>query len=83
MVWGLKGPPHFVLAKSYFFCYLQNHAQIQNRRQTPSGRKVSGRMKEKERHNNAKFGGHYVRSDQKVTINKELVDGSLMEGFIS
>ena len=48
------------LAKTYFFCYLERHAKIQNRRQTPSGRKVSGR-KEKERKNNAKFSGRYVR----------------------
>ena len=36
------------LAKSYFFCYLERHAKIQNRRQTHSRRKVSGR-KEKEK----------------------------------
>ena len=32
-----------------FFFYLERHAKIQNRRQTPSGRKVSGRKKKKER----------------------------------
>ena len=56
MILGVMGgsPP--------IFGYLERHAQIQNRRQTPSGRKVSGR-KEKEkrkRKNNAKFRGHYV-----------------------
>ena len=44
--WGV--PPHFYLAKSYFFCYLERHAKIQNRRQTPSGRKE---RKEKEERN--------------------------------
>ena len=41
MIWGGEGrvPPHF--------CYLERYAKIQNRRQTPSGRNVSGR-KEKE-----------------------------------
>ena len=37
----------FFLAKSYFFCYLERHAKIQNRKQTPSGRKVRGRKKKK------------------------------------
>ena len=45
---------------SYFFCYLERHAKIQNNRKTPSGRKERGRKKEK-RKNIAKFSGHYVR----------------------
>ena len=36
----MGGPPHFFGPKSYFFGYLERHAKIQNRRQTPSGRKV-------------------------------------------
>ena len=35
-------------AKSYSFCFLERHAHIKNRGQTPSGREVSGR-KEKEK----------------------------------
>ena len=41
------GPPPFVLAKFYFLCYLERHAQIKNHRQTPFGRKVSGRKERK------------------------------------
>ena len=60
-IWGVKGGPSpFFCAKSYFFCYLERHAKIQNRRQTPYGRKV--RAWKKERKNNAKFSGHYDRS---------------------
>ena len=48
-----------------FFCDLERHAKIQNRRQTHSGRKISGRKeKEEERKkkkNKAKFSGNYVR----------------------
>ena len=30
-IWGVKGgPPHFLCAKSYFFCYLERHATFQN-----------------------------------------------------
>ena len=48
-IWGVKGgSPPFFWAKSYFSCYLERNAKIQNRRQISSGRKVSGR-KEKER----------------------------------
>ena len=32
-----------------FFCYLERHAKIQNRRQSPSGRKVSGSKEEERR----------------------------------
>ena len=29
-IWGVGGsPPHFLGAKSYFFCYLERHAKIQ------------------------------------------------------
>ena len=50
-IWGVKGgSPHFFLDKSFLFCYLERHETIQNCRQTPYGRKVSGRKKkEKER----------------------------------
>ena len=46
-IFGVKGGPSpiFVVAKYYFLCYLERHAKIQTRRQTPSGRKVSGRKK--------------------------------------
>ena len=52
-------------AKSYIFCFLERHAKIQKLRQTPCGRKVSGRKKKEEerrrrRKNNAMFSGHYV-----------------------
>ena len=65
-------PPTFLSGKSFSFFYLERHAQIQNHRLTPSGRKVRGRKEEerkKEGTNNAKFSGHYVcahalRSDQ-------------------
>ena len=40
-IWGVKG------AKSYYFCDLERHAKIQNRRQTPSVRKVRGRKEKK------------------------------------
>ena len=30
-IWGVKGgPPHFLGAKSYSFCYLERYAKIQN-----------------------------------------------------
>ena len=47
-IWGAKGgfSPHFFGAKSYFFSYSERHAK--NCSKTPSGRKVSGRKKEKE-----------------------------------
>ena len=32
-------------AQSYFFCFLERHAKIEKRRQTPFCRKVSGRKK--------------------------------------
>ena len=41
----------FGIILSYFLCYIERQAKIQNRRQTPSGRKVSGR-KERERKKN-------------------------------
>ena len=48
----------FFVAKSYFFCYLERNAKIQNRRQISSGRKVSGRKeKERKKKNNDKFSG--------------------------
>ena len=40
-------PPHFFGAKSYFSCYLERHAKIQNCSQTTSRRKVSRRKKER------------------------------------
>ena len=50
-IWGVKrgSPPHSFLAKSYFFGYLERHAKIQNCRQTPSGRKVRERKKERKK----------------------------------
>ena len=48
---GVPNPPFFLLAKSYFFCYLERHAKIQNHRQTPFGRRVSGRKKERKKKN--------------------------------
>ena len=47
----MKGgsPTIFLGLNLIFFCYLERNAKIQYRRQTPSGRKVSGRKKKKER----------------------------------
>ena len=50
-IWGVNGgsPPSFFWLNLIFFCDLERHAQIQNRRQTPSGRKVCGRKEERRR----------------------------------
>ena len=50
---GAEGgvPPPILWAKSYLFCDFERDAKIQNRSQTPSVRKVSGRKKKKERKN--------------------------------
>ena len=57
--WGPRFPivhALFFWTNSLFCCYLERNAKIQNRRQTPSGRKVSGR-KEKERRICVRRGG--------------------------
>ena len=48
-IWGVNGgsPPSFFWLNLIFFCDLER--QIQNRRQTPSGRKVCGRKEERRR----------------------------------
>ena len=53
---GVEGAPapHFCWLNLIFCCYIERHAKIQNRRQAPSGRNLSGR-KEKERKNNDKY----------------------------
>ena len=43
------GFPPFFVAKSYFLRYLERHAKIQNRRQTPFGRKVNGRKERRKK----------------------------------
>ena len=67
---------------------------MQNRRQTPSGRKVSGRKKKEERKkkNNAKFSGHYVRqrmqnirshalcSDHSMSVNIKFISYVITKG---
>ena len=50
-MWGVKGgPPPIFGAKSYFLCYLERHAKIQNRRKTHQGEKyVEGQKKERKK----------------------------------
>ena len=45
--WG--SPLIFCCCLILFFCYLERHAKIKNHRQTPSGRKVSGRKERRRR----------------------------------
>ena len=46
-------PPIFLVSKSYFIYFLERHAKIQNRRQTPSGRK--SKWKERKKKKNIAF----------------------------
>ena len=83
-IWGAKGgPPHFCLeAKSYFFGYLERQAKIQNRRQIPSGGKVSGRKERKrKKKNDTKFSGHYVRQRMDNVLAHALRSDKLCEAL--